>query len=764
MAAAAPPDLASFTGLPDRGLAPAPRHSIQSKTFAAVAVTQPDLPVNTKPGEGQTVIAIGPELGPFAIKPPATSVGYHLQLRHQPDPPSLTTKGALVRRCPGETTTSPRPLIANLPIWDCWTANASRSASSYNEGVSTVSALLQMIDQGEPPEAFLQLLHEARANGTSGDEIDELEGAIAAALQFRASLDDHYRRADGLSALYETAVDLTAMRDVEEVLRAIVRRARELLRSDTAYITLNDEDQGETYMRVSVGTVSPRFEQIRLPYGRGVGGVVASTGGPYYTNLYLDDERLQHQDEVDEIVQDEGLVAILGVPLLLTGRVIGVLFASDRRQRTYQPEEIHLLASLGALAAVALENARLFEDLEEAVSELNRVSARDHQHRRNEQWATEAHERLTRLVADGADVDALTAAVSESLQGSVMVLDGHGVVLGDLPNAIKAFPALDADRVIEMAFDQGTCRMQKDGHTFWVTPVIASGTPLGVLLIQREDLNALQQRTLERAAQITAGRILNEQAVAQVEQRVRSELLDSLLGTDARALDNARRRAALVGMDLELPHFVVIVAVEGIDLPAAVSAAGVWAARIAGVAGAHQGHLVLILPGEDPIGIANGFVQQLVEATDGTFTAATHGPTSDPADIPEAVAIARQCLNAMMVMGRRGEVAGSADLGFYRLLLANRDPTDVDTFVASAIGSVREYDNQRGTVLVETLAVYLQAQGNVTEAARILHVHANTLYKRLARLSDLLGPSWQEGDRRLQIELALALNKIGGRE
>lgn len=618
-----------------------------------------------------------------------------------------------------------------------------------------------MIRQGEPPHAFFSLLHQARAAELPTEEVDRLEADIAAALDLCASLEDHRRREDGLAALYETAVDLTALRDVEDVLRAIVRRARELLQADTAYITLNDEDRGETYMRVSVGTVSPRFEQIRLPFGRGVGGVVASTGGPYYTNLYLLDDRLEHQSEVDEIVRDEGLIAILGVPLLLSDHVIGVLFAADRRERSYPPEEINLLSSLGALAAVALENARLFQDLQQAVAELNSVNERDRQHSQNVQWATAAHERLTRLVADGADIDALAVAVSESLEGPVTVLDDRGVVLTHLTDVWQPCPGPgDVDLVISAALDHGTTMVQRDGHLFWVTPIIASGTPLGVLLIERDELTPLQQQTFERAAQVTAGRILNERAVAQAEQRVRGELLETLLGTDARALDDARRRAALVGMDLEEPHFVVVIDVDGVDLLTAVSRSGVQAARIGGVAGANQGKLVLILPGTDPVVATTAFVRRLTEVPGGTYTAATHGPIDDPALIPEAVATARQCLSAMVAMGRRGQVASSADVGFYRLLLANRHPEDVSAFVAAAIGPVREHDSRRGTRLVETLTVYLDAQGNVTRAARILHVHANTLYKRLERISKLLGPRWEDGDRRLQIQLALALNQL----
>ena len=79
-----------------------------------------------------------------------------------------------------------------------------------------------------------------------------------------------------------------------------MRRARELLDADVAYMTLNDEERGDTYMRVTDGSVSARFQQLRLPLGAGLGGLVAQTAAPYVTADYAADARFQHTDEIDD--------------------------------------------------------------------------------------------------------------------------------------------------------------------------------------------------------------------------------------------------------------------------------------------------------------------------------------------------------------------------------------------------------------------------------------------------------------------------------
>jgi hypothetical protein len=101
-----------------------------------------------------------------------------------------------------------------------------------------------------PVDVIEQPLRDARAKGLPPEQIARLEEATSLALDLRATLTDRRRRERELSALYETAGDIIGIRDVERVLRAIVRRARRLLNADTAYLTLIDDEQGDTYMRV----------------------------------------------------------------------------------------------------------------------------------------------------------------------------------------------------------------------------------------------------------------------------------------------------------------------------------------------------------------------------------------------------------------------------------------------------------------------------------------------------------------------------------
>jgi hypothetical protein len=134
---------------------------------------------------------------------------------------------------------------------------------------------LELLSRGAPPEEYERPVLRARADGASSEELAALEHGKLLALRVRTELEGRRRREAELSALFETAHDLAGLRDLDAVLHAIVQRARSLLGTEVAYLTLNDPKAGDTYMRVTDGSVSARFQQLRLGMGEGLGGLAS---------------------------------------------------------------------------------------------------------------------------------------------------------------------------------------------------------------------------------------------------------------------------------------------------------------------------------------------------------------------------------------------------------------------------------------------------------------------------------------------------------
>ncbi|MFE9625073.1 helix-turn-helix domain-containing protein [Streptomyces sp. NPDC006527] len=615
---------------------------------------------------------------------------------------------------------------------------------------------LELLARGAAAEAYERPVLLARAEGRPAERIAALEHAKLLALRVRAELEGRRRREAELSALFETAHDLAGLRDVDAVLQAIVQRARSLLGTDVAYLSLNDPVRGDTYMRVTEGSVAARFQQLRLGMGEGLGGLVAQTARPYVTDDYFRDERFRHTATIDAGVRDEGLVAILGVPLTLGANVIGVLFAADRRARVFEREQIALLGSFAALAAAAIDTANLLTETRSALADLERANEIIRDRSGVIERASDVHDRLAELVLRGGGVHDVAAAVSQVLDGTVEFREAVAAPAG----------ALETSRA-----EGHAVRHQDD----WIAAVAAGGELLGALVLRgHPGLDPVDQRTLERAAMVTSLLLLARRSAAEAEQRVRGELLDDLLDARDRDPRLLRERASRLNADLDATHVVLAARLDAAaadaDQEAAArrrlwSAASHLAATRHGLAAARDGGTVLLLPlepGDTATEVARRAARHLGTAVHEAVTVGASAPVRDLASRPDVVVAAyeegRRCLDALRLMGRSGDGAAAEDFGFLGLLLAG--DRDVAGFVDRTIGQVVAYDERRGTDLVHTLDAYFACGMSPARTKDELHVHVNTVAQRLERVGRLLGDDWQTPARALEIQLALRLHRL----
>ncbi|MFF3194081.1 helix-turn-helix domain-containing protein [Streptomyces misionensis] len=635
--------------------------------------------------------------------------------------------------------------------------------------------LLELLAAGAPAEDLGAVAVEARRSGATAQDLAEVEQATEAALRVQSTLRQHRRREAELTALFDTAGDLASLRDLDAVLHSIVRRARMLLGTDTAYLTLSDEEAGDTYMRVTDGSVSELFQNLRLQLGEGLGGLVAQTARPYASPDYRTDDRFVHTGSIDAGVLDEGLVAILGVPLLLGsgsgGQVIGALFAADRTPRTFAPDEVALLCSLADHAAIAIDTAKAMADARTALAELAEANTVIREHSAAMQRAAESHDRLTDLVLRGGDVSDVAAAVAGLLKGDVAVHDGSGwplTAVGEhggaptrgMPDAGAAEEA--AALVAAAESSRATAHaVFRDGR--WVCAVLAGHELLGCLILYgRPELDDPDRRLFERSSVVTSLLLLLRRSVAETENRVRGDLVTDLLTAPDRDPAGLVARGRRLGIDLDRPHVLLVARADDPARGRLADAAVRYLFGNGGISAEHEGAVVLLLPcdGTGPGAAARAAAGQLGQLTGVPVTVAGAGPAAGPRALADAHAEGLRCLRALRVLGRTGHGASVAELGFLGVLLG--DGHDVDGFVTAVLGPLLEYDARRGTQLVRTLRAYFDRGGSLTRAKEELHVHVNTVVQRLDRVQALLGPDWNSPERALELQLALRLHLLSG--
>ncbi|MQA79736.1 MAG: GAF domain-containing protein [Streptosporangiales bacterium] len=622
--------------------------------------------------------------------------------------------------------------------------------------VRTARAILRLLAREAPADELARLRESALSAADGESEAKLIDEMVAVSGPVLSALERRRRREQESLALLETAMDLASVRDLDELLHTIVSRAKSMLRVDVAYLDLIDENSDDRYYhRITIGSVSTRFQGTQMPLGDGLGGLVGQTRTPVSTSDYFAEEHFRHTPALDDAVRDEGIVSLLGVPLLIGDVVTGVLYVAERSARVFTAGEVAFASSLGAHAAVAYENARLFDQMQSALAELNRANTIIYENSQSVALAAETHVKLTNLILRGGDLSDLAATLSASLRDvPLLIVDGRGDLLassnsphaGTVPEAVVG--ALERQ--------DGSGRAYRHDGLYVAMAPPASDRAGGIVLESTEELSETDVLILERGAMVLALLLMIRQVVAETENRIHRDLVDDLISSGGQNATTLRERALVVGVDTDERHSVVVIDSDtDRDISHEVAR---WAKARNGLVGKHGGRFVFLLPDPDPGNAARATSAEVGSATGRKVTAGGAGPAVGPVEIGTAYSQALRCLEVLGRLGVVGEGASVSDLGVAGLLMASEP--DSAQFVRSVLGPVIDVDDRRGTELLSTLDAYLESNRNLSRAARLASLHVNTFRQRLDRITQLLGEGWQDRPRMLEIEVALQLRRL----
>jgi signal transduction histidine kinase len=169
---------------------------------------------------------------------------------------------------------------------------------------------------------------------------------------------------------------LTSTLDLERLLKLIITMAARLVSSEGASIILEDRQQGELIFRAVAGPKSQALVNIHVPIEGSIAGTVFKTQEPLIVQNTEQDPR--HYSAVDRDIQFD-TQSILAVPMLFKRQAIGVLEAVNKLENQgFDQHDLQILSTLAAQAAIAIENARLVTELQDAntrLAELDRLKS-----------------------------------------------------------------------------------------------------------------------------------------------------------------------------------------------------------------------------------------------------------------------------------------------------------------------------------------------------------------------------------------------------
>jgi GAF domain-containing protein len=170
---------------------------------------------------------------------------------------------------------------------------------------------------------------------------------------------------DRLRRLIHIGTQLGTTLQLPELLKLIIESAKEMFQAEACSVILVDEDTGDLTFEAAVGDKSQEVAQQRIPAGKGIAGRVVQTGEPVVVA-----SASQAPDFFSGVDQAVGFQTrnMLAVPLKVRGRTIGVMEIINTRSRAdFSGEDLQLAGALASQAAIAIDNARLYQQLSDAL-------------------------------------------------------------------------------------------------------------------------------------------------------------------------------------------------------------------------------------------------------------------------------------------------------------------------------------------------------------------------------------------------------------
>ena len=582
-------------------------------------------------------------------------------------------------------------------------------------------------------------------------------------------LQDAVRELDFLQRLAQEAA--TAQKP-GELVELVIRETTSAMATDVCSLYLSEPDGDELKLAATNGLNPSMVGRAHLRVGVGITGWVAQ----HREHLSVPDVGADTRFKWIPGVDQKRFRSMLSVPIEAGDRLVGVLNVQSVDRRDFVGADVDFLKAIAGQVAGILERMELQRRLEAQLAEIR--------------LSHEIHGRFTQLSLDGAGIPAILDAVGSLAGGraGLYSIDGFrvrsGVEEGDaLPSRLMLPPELLREHgPPEVRLSAGRPARELD-----VVPVRAGSDLLGLLVVAvpGEDTEGAdgRLRALQHGSTILALEMAKERAAAEVERRLRGDLVEELLagGLDDAEAERLARQAERLGH--RLPHRAWVVVLEPDDAAseAEMAARGrqdrihgalsdLARRRLGGALTLTRSSSAVVLLSEDvapDLATAERHADQLHAAAapflrPGTASIGIGNLAESVAELARSHHEARQALRLARRGGMRGKITSYRSLGAFRLLLEVQSPEALRRFVGEVLGPLLKYAESRETPLLETLEALAAARWVRRAAARDLGIHVNSMSYRTERIEAISGLKLDEPETRVAIAIALRARSMLG--
>jgi nitrate/nitrite-specific signal transduction histidine kinase len=183
---------------------------------------------------------------------------------------------------------------------------------------------------------------------------------IGIAIDNASLLAETRRQEQKTMTLYRLGMRISASLELRRILNAVAEGARQVLAADIGVVGMLDEKHRQVSVKAAAGTRTEALKGLTVPVRGEVPGSALASGRPLIVEEFAPDLLTSHDSD---LIAAEGVVSILAVPLQRGGDLLGLVGVMTRQRRGFSQDDVQLLTRLAHQVAVAIENARLYEQV-----------------------------------------------------------------------------------------------------------------------------------------------------------------------------------------------------------------------------------------------------------------------------------------------------------------------------------------------------------------------------------------------------------------
>lgn len=197
-------------------------------------------------------------------------------------------------------------------------------------------------------------------------DIERLRSRVKELESWKTLAQKESAKEEQLRNLAKLSAILNSTLDPKEVQKRAMEAATELMNAEVGSLLLVDEKSNELYFEVALGEKSEQVKEIRLKIGEGIAGWVAQHGEPLIVEDVQKDPRFAKKADKKSSFVTRDMIC---VPVRIKDKTIGVLQAINKEEGAFAHEHLELFQMLANQVGIAIENARLMEDLRQTFFE-----------------------------------------------------------------------------------------------------------------------------------------------------------------------------------------------------------------------------------------------------------------------------------------------------------------------------------------------------------------------------------------------------------